>query len=244
MSRETWFLQTGDRDGASMTKFGVLTLSFNKPGYVADAISSVLAQTFKDFLYVVVDNSTADKVAVMQRINCFNDRRMVVVEEEIWDEERKRSPMNTVLFDQYLSYLKDKVELILFLADDDELMPECLEEIVKFFGENPDKMVCYHWVQCIDMAVTPPGFLGAMCEQRVFYKGVSPDCAIDGGSFTIHSSCLDRLPYPYCGAPLSHAFHGDGIFMAKITQHFPAYPLQKFLSRKRWTRVSCFGSRR
>lgn len=227
-----------------MNKFGVLTLSYNKPSYISDAVRSVIEQTFKDFLYVVVDNSTVAKDVVMSKIRTLDDSRMVVIEEVISEDERKRTPVNVVLFDKYMRYLKDKVELILFLADDDELMPNCLEEIVKFFNENPDKMVCYHWIQCVDMAVTPPGFLGGMCEQRVFYQSVSPDCAIDGGSFTIHSSCLDKLPYPYCGAPMGHQFHGDGIFMAKVTQHFPAYPLTKFLSKKRWTRESCFGSRR
>lgn len=223
--------------------FGVLTLSYNKPTYIADAIRSVLAQTFQDFLYLIVENSTSEKAQVMAQVKSFVDSRIMLIEEVVSEEEREKSPMNVVLFDKYLHFLKDKVEYIVFLADDDELLPHCLEEISKYFEENPNEKACYHWIECVNMATEPPRFLGRMMEARTFGPDCSPDCVIDGGSFTFHTSCLDSLEYPYCGAEHELAFHSDGIFMARLTNLFPASPIPKVLSRKRWTEESCFGSK-
>ena len=224
-------------------RFGVLTLSYNKPTYVADAIRSVLAQTFKDFLYVIVENSTSEKERVMEKIRAFDDPRIVLFEEVVSKKERETNPMNVVLFDKYLRFLKDNVEYIVFVADDDELLPHCLAEISRYFEENLDEKACYHWIECVNMAIEPPQFLGRMMETRTFGPDCSPDCVIDGGSFTFHTSCLDSLEYPYCGAGHDVAFHSDGIFMAKVTNLFPASPISKVLSRKRWTEESCFGSK-
>lgn len=232
-----------------MKRFGILTLSYNKPGYVGDAINSVLAQTFGDFIYAVVDNSTTEKTKTMEVIKSFNDSRITLFEEAFSDDERKRLPVHVVLHDKYFRELKQQAELILWLADDDILYPNCLEEIDRFFKENADVKACYHGLRLTRMVdgkrtkMGPVGWGESLNPACVFGAKRSPDGAIDGGQFCFHSSCLDSLSYPYTNCSKADEFHADGIFMYKVTRHFPAKPLGKILSEKRATTVSCFGSR-
>ena len=60
----------------------ILTPSFNKPEYVAEAINSVLKQTFTDFEYWLIDNSTDTVTRPLLRRLTQKDPRLKYLEHD------------------------------------------------------------------------------------------------------------------------------------------------------------------
>lgn len=226
-----------------MHRFGILTLSFNKAMLINQAIASVLSQSFGDFVYLVVDNSTAPKVETMKAISRFKDERLIVIEDEVSMDDRNTKPVAAMLFEKYLEKMLDWCEILLYLADDDILYADCLEEINRYFVENPAERTCYHWLDYVIYRNGGRDLLREFRDERIFGPGVSPDCAIDGGSFSVYTESLRVISRPWVPQLQQHAYHADGLFMEHVCNSFPAKPLKKVLSEKRATRVSCFGSK-
>lgn len=226
-----------------MPRFGIVTLSYNKPKYIADTIRSVLNQTFTDFLYVVVDNSTIKKDQVMPIIRSFSDPRMIVIEESMDPARRQTVPINHVLSRKYSLFLKDKgCEYLKFLSDDDIIYENCLEELDKYFKENPNQKACYYWMHycCLVDGERIP--ISDFNQQIVFNDKVNPDCIIDGGMLVYHSSILND-PILVSNLDKVHEGHADGVFMSRVAKLYPIPPLKMFLSENRAVDESCYNSR-
>lgn len=227
--------------GENVTKFAIFTPSYNKPRYIGEAIESVLAQTFSNFKYVIVDNSTDKRKEVMEVIRSFSDPRIEVYEVCFDKQIRATQPIVSQLMNKYFPHLKRTGEYIKLLADDDLIYPNCLEELNKFFNAHPDVKACYHWVKWFKMLGDEKVRVGETKSQKVFGIDGSPLCQIDGGTFCFHGSCLDSLPLPYCNVIEKEDDRlCDGIFMDAVTKEFPAWPLTKYLSERRFTEVSSF----
>jgi glycosyltransferase involved in cell wall biosynthesis len=61
-------------------KITVLMPCYNAADYIADAIKSVLAQTFRDFELLIINDGSADDTVSLVR--SFNDERIVLIEQE------------------------------------------------------------------------------------------------------------------------------------------------------------------
>lgn len=222
-------------------KFGIFTPSYNKPQYIRHTIESVLAQSFSNFKYVIVDNSTDKKSEVMEVIKSFSDPRIEVHEVYFDNQTRATQPIVSQLFNRYFPHLRRTGEYIKLLADDDIIYPNCLEELNNFFNAHPDVKACYHWMKYFKMRGDEKEEAGISNHQEVFDINRSPQCVIDGGTFCFHGSCLDSLPLPYCNVTKKEDDRlSDGIFMDAITKEFPAWPVTKYLSERRITEVSSF----
>jgi glycosyltransferase involved in cell wall biosynthesis len=107
-------------------KITVLMPAYNAAKYIAEAIASVLEQTFADFELVIVnDGSTDDTLAV---INTFNDSRIIVISQP---NQGVASALNTGLQHSRARYIAR------FDADD-ICHPQRLEKQYRFLQNNPD----------------------------------------------------------------------------------------------------------
>lgn len=213
-------------------KVTVFTPSYNQPKYVGQAIQSVLAQTFRNFDYIISENST-DKIT-KKVVKSFKDTRIRYFDDEFSQEERKKFYVPAYLINKY--YPKSQGEYIIFLAHDDLLFPNCLEVMVNFLESHPKIDVCFH-DQAIFYALGSRTWLESLVRgtTQVLKKplGPNPKNALDGGQIMFRSRLIEKLTQPFLPLEWEAANICDKIFMEKLWQLAEFYPVKRVLSLHR-----------
>ncbi|MBI5888971.1 MAG: glycosyltransferase [Deltaproteobacteria bacterium] len=122
-----------------MPRVSVIIPSYNHGKYVAEAIQSVLDQTFQDFEIVITDDGSTDNT--VEEIKKFKDQRIRLFE---FKENRGAS----VAANNCVSEAKG--EFIAMLSSDDIFLPEKLGKQVKFLDEHIDIVAVFGYPQIID----------------------------------------------------------------------------------------------
>lgn len=180
----------------------ILTLA-NKPNYLPDAIASVLTQTRKDIIHVIgFDSARLD----------WGDRYPPAV---FYNEETCRAPMQ---------------DYIMFLADDDILLPNCVEDLAGFLDTHPDKSCVYGRAFLVlwqpgqephPLYSLPRKELPVYCAERL------PWCKIGSGMVMIRRSIFEEIEYPWMpeDAASKVARTCDGALLNAITEIASIYPI-------------------
>ena len=100
---------------------------YNQENYVAETIESVLAQTYPDFEFIILDDGSTDKSAEVIRKYAATDKRI----ETLFETNRGRSGATN-----YLTSIANTSWCILLDADD-TMLPDRLEKQVSFHLANP-----------------------------------------------------------------------------------------------------------
>ena len=110
-------------------KVSVIIPTFNRPGYLAQAVDSVLQQTDSVFEIILVNDGSSpihrDKIEALTQ----------------WDERIRvyHFPENKgVSAARNFGLEKSRGDYILFLDDDDLLHPQMVESNLKFFADHPE----------------------------------------------------------------------------------------------------------
>ena len=122
-----------------MTKISVLMPVYNAEDYLAEAIDSVLAQTFADWELIIGDDGSTDGTENIVR--SYSDFRISYYKNE---ENKGHTYTKYTLLD------KSKGEYIAFLDADDVSLPERLSIQVDFMNRNPEYGLCGTWGIMID----------------------------------------------------------------------------------------------
>ena len=117
-----------------MPKVSVIIPTYNRQGFISDTIKSVLAQTYRDFEIVVVDDGSTDNTK--KELEQFGSRIKVV---EQPNSERAVSRNNGVG--------NSSGEYIAFLDSDDLWTQDKLENQVSLMDSNPEVVLTYG--QCL-----------------------------------------------------------------------------------------------
>jgi glycosyltransferase involved in cell wall biosynthesis len=111
----------------------VLMTAYNREKYIAEAIESVLASTFKDFELIIVDDCSKDKtVEIARKYEALDSRVSVFVNEVNLGDYPNRN--------KAASYAKGKY--IKYVDADDMIYPWSLDIIIKSFEKFPDAGYC------------------------------------------------------------------------------------------------------
>ena len=114
----------------------VLMTSFNRERYIADAIESVLAQTFTDFELVVVDDASSDRSVEIARAYERRDPRVrVVVNARNLGDYPNRNHAATLARGRLLKYHDS----------DDVMYAHCLDVMVSMLLSEPDAAFGLCW---------------------------------------------------------------------------------------------------
>jgi glycosyltransferase involved in cell wall biosynthesis len=114
---------------------------YNGANYVADAIRSVLRQTWTDFELVVQDNCSTDTTPAV--LDSFHDTRISV----------ERNTTNIGVVGNINRVIERSCgEYVHVLCHDDVLAPTCLEDQVRFLDAHPSVAVVFTWFEAIDAA--------------------------------------------------------------------------------------------
>jgi len=108
----------------------VLTPAYNEAKYLATCIESVLAQTYQNWEYVIVDNCSKDATLEVARSYEKRDKRIRVIHNETLLPQAKNFNFTVQQILPASKYTK-------FVQGDDSIFPQCLEEMVALAEANP-----------------------------------------------------------------------------------------------------------
>jgi glycosyltransferase involved in cell wall biosynthesis len=114
---------------------------YNGEKYLAQAIQSALGQTYTDFELIISDNASTDGTQAICEQFAARDQRIQYHRLS----ENKGAALN---FNHVFSLAKG--EYFCWLAHDDKLAPDFLQEFVQVLESHPDTVLTYSNVLIID----------------------------------------------------------------------------------------------
>lgn len=159
----------------------VLTTAYNREKYLAEAIESVLAQTFGNFEFIIVDDQSSDHTVEIARRYTTDPHVRVHVNERNLGDYANRNRAAELARGHYLKYLDA----------DDIMYPHCLEIMTQQMERFPEaglglqSEVVYKWSQPLPLLLCPTeayrehffrqgilhqGPTGAIVRADVFHK--------------------------------------------------------------------------
>ncbi len=110
-------------------EISVIIPTYNRGWILKEAIDSVLAQTFKDYELIVVDDGSDDNTA--QILAGYGEKIRMI-----------RQPNRGVSAARNQGIISSSGRFIALLDSDDLWLPEKLDRQISFFRKNPDAMIC------------------------------------------------------------------------------------------------------
>lgn len=119
-----------------------ITIPAYKARFLNESIESVLAQTYKDFELIIVNDASPEDLTSI--VKSFEDPRI-----SYYINEKNCGAINVVdNWNKCLSYAKG--DYIICMGDDDKLLPNCLDEYVKLIKKYPGLGLYHAWTEIID----------------------------------------------------------------------------------------------
>ena len=133
-------------------KVSIIVPTYNRAHFIAEAINSVLNQTFRDFEMIVVDNYSSDNTESV--VKSYNDERIRYF---------KNRNNGLISINRNYGIKKSRGAYIAFLDDDDLWLPEKLAKQVDILDSNNELGLVYSDSYIIDRD-------GHEREQTYFYS--------------------------------------------------------------------------
>lgn len=145
-------------------KFSI-TIPAYKQKYLYEAIESCLAQTYKDFELIIVDDaSPEDLKSVVDRFQDFRIR--------YYRNEKNCGALHVVdNWNICLGYTKG--DYVICMGDDDRFLPNCLEEYSKLIDKYPDLDIYHGMTEIIDENGNVTNMQEARPEREGMYSMIS-----------------------------------------------------------------------
>lgn len=119
-------------------KVSVLMTAYNTETYIAEAIESVLGQTFSDLELIIIDDGSSDKT--LEIIKSYDDPRIRLIARE------NRGRVNSLNEGVNMA----EGELLAIMDSDDVAQPKRLEKQVRYLDTHPECSVVTSTIKLID----------------------------------------------------------------------------------------------
>lgn len=195
----------------------VLMTAFNREKYIAEAIESVLASTFKNFELIIVDDCSKDEtVEIARKYESLDHRIKIFVNEKNLGDYPNRNKAASYASGKYIKYL-----------DSDDIMYEhCLQVMVNAIEQFPS---AGYGLSCVaDNQVPYPKMLLPNEAYLENFNGLSHFDRAPG------SSIINRQIFNELGGFSGERMIGDNELWLKISR---TYPLVKFQVDLYWART-------
>jgi glycosyltransferase involved in cell wall biosynthesis len=173
-------------NGAEAPLVGVLTPVHDTAKYLAEAIESVLAQTYRRWEYIIVDNASTDGSLEIARSYAERDPRI-----RVYAHDELVGVLQSL--NRTMRHLPAEADYCKVLCADDWLFPECLERMVATAEAHPSV-----------------GIVGAyrLDENRVNLDGIRIGRTVVPGRELGHDSLVGGFPFVF-GSPTSTMIRAD-----------------------------------
>ncbi len=189
----------------------IITSTCNTPPDVlARTWASLKSQTHTDWEWVVIDDSTVDTVWHQLYGFCADERYKVRV---FKPHVPSRGNIGSVKRD---AFMLGRGDILLELDHDDELTPDCLEEVQKAFDNNPSAGFVYSdWCE-----ILPNGMSGKYPEGWAFGYG-SERWNMDYGVWVMDTPPINRTTISHIVSAPNHVRAWSADFYRSIGGHNP-----------------------
>jgi len=113
---------------------------YNGERFLREAVESVLAQTLRDFEFVVVDDGSTDSSLAILRAYSHKDPRVLLIE----------APHIGITAARNLAMARASSDLIAVMDADDRMLPQRLERQLWFLTQNPGLTIACSFAYLID----------------------------------------------------------------------------------------------
>lgn len=145
-------------------KFSI-TIPAYKQKFLYEAIESCLAQTYKDFELIIVDDASPEDLKSI--VEQFDDKRI-----RYYRNEKNCGALNVVdNWNICLGYAKG--DYVICMGDDDRLLPNCLEEYSMLMDKHPCLNVYHGMTEIIDENTMITGMQEPRPEREGMYSMIS-----------------------------------------------------------------------
>lgn len=121
-------------------RVSVVMPTYNAERYLAQAIDSVLAQTYRDFEFIIVNDGSSDGTLEIAEAYARKDPRIRIVSQENQGGAASRNNGMAIAHGEWIA----------MMDADDVMLPNRLERQLAFLEENPDVAVASAFVYHID----------------------------------------------------------------------------------------------
>lgn len=122
-----------DRAGTRCPEISVIMLTYNREMFVGRAIESIIAQSFQDFEFIIVDNGSTDHSGKIAEKYAKEDPRIRVI----------HIPKSNIGTGRNVGLDAERGNYITFIDDDDFAEPDMLEFLYRLAVENgADISIC------------------------------------------------------------------------------------------------------
>ncbi|MGQ9854903.1 MAG: glycosyltransferase family 2 protein [Candidatus Oleimicrobiaceae bacterium] len=122
-----------------METVSIILPTYNGEKYIREAIASCLSQTYDKLELIAVDDGSTDSTPDI--LASYHEPRMRIVHHEV--NRRLPAALNT-------GFAHAQGELFMWMADDDLLAPDAIEQLAGFLQRNPQVDAVYADYGCID----------------------------------------------------------------------------------------------
>ncbi|MBQ8677587.1 MAG: glycosyltransferase [Alphaproteobacteria bacterium] len=144
-----------------MVKVSIVMPTYNAEAYLKEAIDSILNQTFTDFEFLIIDDSSQDKTRKI--IKSYNDKRIRLID----------GPCRGISAALNIGLQEAKGDYIARMDADDISLPERLNKQINFMETHSDVGICGTDIERIDQQ-------GKLYEgKRYNLKAIEDVCFLD-----------------------------------------------------------------
>lgn len=204
-----------------MPKITVLMSAYNAETYIAEAIESVLNQTFTDFEFLIINDGSTDETE--KTITCYKDNRIRYYSQENTGVSKALNIGLNMAEGKYIAKLDA----------DDVCYPTRFQEQYDFMENNPDYVVCGSYADVIDengnyiYTFNKIASLNDDIQKEMIYK----NSIIHSSSFYLRTAALSVGGYY---EPIRQYFE-DYMFFSKLITIGKAFNFKKALIKYRVT---------
>lgn len=166
---------------------------YNGEEFLAAAIDSVLAQTFRDFEIIISDNGSTDRTEEICREYAARDSRV---------RYHKAAENRGIVWNYNQVFALSSNELFVWFSHDDVLAPTYLEKCVEILQKDPSVVLSFsNWGE-----IDPQGKLLGAYKSRVVMDSAD---SVERFRAAIR---LDHLCEPWCGVTRSDIARKTGLY--------------------------------
>lgn len=167
----------------SRPAYSIVIPAHNAVGTIGRAIESVVAQTFRAWELVVVDDGSIDETSGIVSTYAAVDARIHLIVQANLGPATARN----------VGSAHAHAGLIAFLDADDELMPEYLEEMDRFIGENPDYDAYHPNISVIRRDALKVPFSAVREVTSFGLRELLRECVVAVGGAIVRRELVNRL---------------------------------------------------
>ncbi|MCL1981896.1 MAG: glycosyltransferase [Clostridiales bacterium] len=161
----------------------VLMSVYNGESYLAEAVDSILGQTFSDFIFLILDDASTDATPEMLKRYAARDNRITIITNE-------RNLGLAASLNRGISHID--TPYIARMDADDISLPERLEKQLAFIESQPETVALGSWVEAIDAAGAPVESQWFMDIRRYLDHADICKALLLGQSVLVHPSAMLR----------------------------------------------------